>query len=130
MSTQFTRVAIVNRGEPPMRFMRAVRDFNRERGTQIRSLIFHTNPDRHARFVREGGRGIRRVDSETSLAAAYESARQDARRIFGQSAVYLEKWRAGARHVEVQILADHYGVSLFACSQAVLIHGSKHALAG
>lgn len=238
MPDTFDRVAIINRGEPAMRFMRAAREFNRERGTQIRSLIFHTTPDRHARFVREadeafdlgpaffldasagqrqpayldlpriermlkssnaqavwvgwgfvaerpefvelcdrlglvfigpgsrtmkllgdkisakklaeslgipvvpwagrasgdvaearthaqmlgypvivkatageGGRGIRRADSETALSAAFEAAGQEAQRYFGKPAVYVEKWLQGARHVEVQILADNFGTT-------------------
>jgi len=235
MPRQFSRVAIVNRGEPAMRFIRAVREFNAERGTQIRSLVFYTSPDWRARFVREadeafalddpaspggsaretppyldlarikralklsnadaawvgwgfvaerpdfadlcadlgitligpdsramrllgdkisakrlaerlgipvipwagqaapnldaardharelgypvvikaaageGGRGIRRVDSESGLSTAFEAARREAQRIFGHAEVYVEKWLSGVRHVEVQILADHYG---------------------
>ncbi len=235
MPKEFDRVAIVNRGEPAMRFIRAVREFNRERGKRIRSLVFYTAADSHARFVSEadeafaldnpdlfdaapgrlpayldlpvlaralslsnadaawvgwgfvaerpefallcenlgitligpdstamrllgdkigakrlaaklsipvvpwtgrtaespdeardharslgypvvikasageGGRGIRRVDSEQALGPAFESVRQDAQKLFGQSAVYVEKWLAGARHVEVQFIADHHG---------------------
>ena len=56
-----------------------------------------------------GGRGIRRVDEPEKLAGAYESARSQARGAFGDDSVYLEKVVEGARHVEVQILADHFG---------------------
>jgi acetyl/propionyl-CoA carboxylase alpha subunit/acetyl-CoA carboxylase carboxyltransferase component len=236
MPANIHRIAIVNRGEPAMRFIRAVREFNRERSTQIRSIVLYTTPDRHARFVREadealdlgsairldpgsgqrhpayldlarlesalaasradavwvgwgfvaerpefadlcsrkgltflgpdgrtmrllgdkigakrlaeeigvpvipwggeaahtradallharklgypvlikatageGGRGIRRAESEAGLPAAFDSARLEADRLFGNSAVYLEKWLPHSRHVEVQILADHHG---------------------
>jgi acetyl/propionyl-CoA carboxylase alpha subunit/acetyl-CoA carboxylase carboxyltransferase component len=236
MNIDFRRVAVVNRGEPAMRFIQAVREFNREYETGIRTIVFYTTPDRHARFVREadealdlgdptylnagtgqreasyldfsrleramksaradavwvgwgfvaerpdfaelcarldlvfigpdsavmrrlgdkisakrlaeqlgipvvpwtgfpadsvdvateharklgypvvvkatageGGRGIRRVDSESELASAFISARHEALRLFGNNTVFVEKWLTGARHVEVQVVADHFG---------------------
>src|SRR5512147_2663736 len=53
MSVDFTRIAIVNRGEPAMRFIHAIREFNLERGTAIQTIALFTEPDRRARFVRE-----------------------------------------------------------------------------
>ena len=53
MLTDFRRVAIVNRGEPAMRIIHAIREFNLERGTAIRTIALFTEPDRRARFVRE-----------------------------------------------------------------------------
>ncbi len=53
MPVEFFRVAIVNRGEPAMRFIHAIREFNLERGTAIQTLALFTEPDRRARFVRE-----------------------------------------------------------------------------
>ncbi len=53
MKTDFTRVAIANRGEPAVRFISAVREFNYENGTQLRTLALFTEPDRRAMFVRE-----------------------------------------------------------------------------
>ncbi len=238
MNKRFERVAIINRGEPAMRFIQAVREFNRDLGTHIRTVVFYTAPDRHARFVREadeavdlgeatfsnprtgqrepayldftrlertldssradavwvgwgfvaerpefaelcdclglvfigpsadtmrrlgdkinakqlaerigipivpwageaasvvesaagqarqlgypvvikatageGGRGIRKVESEADFAAAFHAARSEAFRFFGNSTVYVEKWLRGARHVEVQILADNHGTT-------------------
>ncbi len=58
MLTNFKRVAIINRGEPAMRFIRAVRDFNREQQTQIRTIVLFTTPDRRARFVLEADESI------------------------------------------------------------------------
>ncbi len=238
MTVEFQRLAIINRGEPAMRFIQAVREFNRENQTEIRTIVLHTTPDRHARFVHEadegvdigdatyfntrsgqrepayldyarleraliearadavwvgwgfvaerpdfvdlcsraglvfigpdaktmrrlgdkieakllaeqigipvipwaggaadsvetateqasrigypvvikatageGGRGIRKVDSQSELASAFSSVRHEARRLFGNGAVYIEKWLTGARHVEVQVLADRYGTT-------------------
>ncbi len=48
----FSRIAVVNRGEPAVRFLRALRDYNRERGTAFTSVAFYTVPDRAAPFLR------------------------------------------------------------------------------
>src|SRR5579871_4030701 len=49
----FRRLAIVNRGEAAMRAIRAVRELNWERDEPIRIIALHTEPDRHALFVRQ-----------------------------------------------------------------------------
>jgi len=56
-----------------------------------------------------GGRGIRKVGSEDELAAAFEGARADAQRYFGDPGVFLERLVTGGRHVEVQVIADNHG---------------------
>ncbi len=236
MSTDFRRVAIVNRGEPAMRFIHAVREYNLEHRTDIRVIALFTEPDRHARFVREadeavdlgpstyvdetdglrrpayldyrvleqglveaqadaawtgwgfvaerpefaelcerlgvvtigpdsgsmrrlgdkicakrlaeqagipvvpwgeapadtvdaallqaervgypaalkasggaGGRAIRRVTSPADLEAAFGPVRRDAARVFNDRTVFVERWMAGMRHIEVQIQADRHG---------------------
>jgi len=58
-----------------------------------------------------GGRGIRRVLSADHLPHAFESARSEAFKAFGDPTVFLEQMVQGARHVEVQIIADHYGTT-------------------
>jgi acetyl/propionyl-CoA carboxylase alpha subunit/acetyl-CoA carboxylase carboxyltransferase component len=58
-----------------------------------------------------GGRGIRRVSSDAELAAAYQLTRDEAHRAFGSGVVFLEKLVTGARHVEVQIIADGQGAA-------------------
>ncbi|QTD52505.1 ATP-binding protein [Sulfidibacter corallicola] len=45
------RIAIINRGEAAIRFLNAVEDFNRERGTSLSTAALYTSPDKHARFV-------------------------------------------------------------------------------
>ena len=236
MSTDFRRVAIVNRGEPAMRFIHAVREYNLEHRSGIRVIALFTEPDRHARFVREadeavdlgpstyvddadglrrpayldyrvlerglaeaqadavwtgwgfvaerpefaemcerlgvliigpdsgsmrrlgdkicakrlaeqagipvipwgdapadtldaalaqaealgypvalkasggaGGRAIRRVTSPADLEAAYGPLRLEAARVSNDRTVFLERWMAGMRHIEVQIQADRHG---------------------
>ena len=49
----FQRVAIVNRGEPAMRFVRAAREWNQEHDDALRTIALYTEPDRRALFVRE-----------------------------------------------------------------------------
>jgi acetyl-CoA carboxylase biotin carboxylase subunit len=56
-----------------------------------------------------GGKGIRRVDRGEQLFQAIEVAKAEAMGAFGNDALYLEKYIDHARHIEFQILADHYG---------------------
>ena len=56
-----------------------------------------------------GGRGIRRVDDPDDLAAAFERARDEGAKSFGDPTVFLERVVSDARHVEVQIIADQHG---------------------
>ncbi|MGE0310792.1 MAG: acetyl/propionyl/methylcrotonyl-CoA carboxylase subunit alpha [Lautropia sp.] len=50
-----------------------------------------------------GGIGMRRVDSPEGLAASVEATQSMAQRAFGDGTVYLERFIAQARHVEVQV---------------------------
>jgi acetyl/propionyl-CoA carboxylase alpha subunit/acetyl-CoA carboxylase carboxyltransferase component len=236
MPTDFRRVAIVNRGEPAMRFIHAVREYNLEHRTDIRVIALFTEPDRHARYVREadesvdlgpstfvdeadglrrpayldyrvleraltesqadaawtgwgfvaerpefaelcerlgvtiigpdsgsmrrlgdkicakrlaeqagipvipwgdgqvdtletalahaarvgypvalkasggaGGRAIRRAASPAELESAFAVVRRDAARVFNDRTMFVERWMAGTRHIEVQIQADRHG---------------------
>ena len=59
-----------------------------------------------------GGRGIRRVDDLADFPAALQAARREAQATFGNTDVLLERLLEGARHVEVQVLADHHGTVL------------------
>ena len=236
-NSTFKRIAIVNRGEPAMRFIIAAREYAQEHGEALHTIALYTDPDRRAMFVREadetyslgpatflsedghrkssyldydrleralietraeavwpgwgfvaehpkfadlcerlgivfigptgdmmrklgdkiaskqlaeqadvpvapwsgaevvtlddarqhaarlgyplmikataggGGRGIRRVQSESELADAFQSARSEAEKSFGDPAVFLERMVTGARHVEVQIIADNQGTT-------------------
>ncbi|MGH3387282.1 MAG: carboxyl transferase domain-containing protein [Actinomadura sp.] len=56
-----------------------------------------------------GGRGIRMISDADELTRAYELTRQEAARAFGSGVVFLERLVTGARHVEVQIIADGQG---------------------
>lgn len=56
-----------------------------------------------------GGKGMRMVRDETELKSAFESARSEAMRAFGDNEVYLEKFIANPRHIEVQVFGDEHG---------------------
>ncbi|HEX8924362.1 MAG TPA: biotin carboxylase N-terminal domain-containing protein, partial [Terriglobales bacterium] len=238
MQHAFRRIAIVNRGEAAMRFIHAVREFNQEHGSDLRTIALYTEPDRRALFVRDadeacflgpahildsathqpkcsyvdypklvrgitearaeavwvgwgfvaehaefadlcrdlgivfigpsgsvmrklgdkiaakhlaekagiavaewsrgpvetladamrfgerlgypllikataggGGRGIRRVLTPEQLPEAFESARSEAFKAFGNPTLLMEEVVHGARHIEVQVIADQYGTT-------------------
>jgi acetyl-CoA carboxylase biotin carboxylase subunit len=56
-----------------------------------------------------GGRGMRVAHNDISLTQAVRQGRSEAEAAFKDGRVYLEKYIEGARHVEVQVLGDHFG---------------------
>lgn len=56
-----------------------------------------------------GGKGIRIVRLEENLEEAFESARSETAKAFGDDKMYMEKLVENARHIEVQVLGDQYG---------------------
>jgi pyruvate carboxylase len=56
-----------------------------------------------------GGRGMRVAASADKLDDALDQARREAGSAFGVPDVFLEKYIARARHIEVQLLGDHHG---------------------
>ncbi|MFC1728790.1 acetyl/propionyl/methylcrotonyl-CoA carboxylase subunit alpha [candidate division KSB1 bacterium] len=56
-----------------------------------------------------GGKGMRRVNTASGLKEGYERAVSEASSSFGNPSVYLEKYLENPRHIEFQILGDHYG---------------------
>ena len=93
MQGPFTRLAIVNRGEPAMRLIHAVRELNQDRAHPITVIALFTEAERDAMFVRQAdeaiclgpslvddGRGGRRVGylDHRALERALTAARADA----------------------------------------------------
>lgn len=56
-----------------------------------------------------GGRGIRRIESDSEMREQIPVARAEALAAFNDDSVYLEKVVVNPKHVEVQILADSHG---------------------
>ena len=56
-----------------------------------------------------GGKGMRLVHNEGEMANAWERARSEAKKFFGDDTVYLEKAIDRPRHVEIQVLGDRDG---------------------
>ncbi|WP_298826386.1 biotin carboxylase N-terminal domain-containing protein [uncultured Planococcus sp.] len=56
-----------------------------------------------------GGIGMVRCESEQALTQQFTSVKNRAKAYFGDDVVYLEKFIADARHIEVQIFGDHHG---------------------
>jgi len=56
-----------------------------------------------------GGIGFRVATDEAELAAALDAVRADGDRFFGNGTVYLERYFADPRHVEIQVLGDTHG---------------------
>ncbi len=60
-----------------------------------------------------GGKGMRLVNGANELKSALEGARSEAQRSFGDSEVYIEKAIINPRHIEMQILADEHGNTVY-----------------
>jgi acetyl-CoA carboxylase, biotin carboxylase subunit len=56
-----------------------------------------------------GGRGMAVVPTKHDFRTIYHSTRAAAHAVFKDSTVYLERFLAGARHVEIQVLCDRHG---------------------
>ena len=60
-----------------------------------------------------GGRGMKVVASAAEAAEAMESAAREAQAYFGRPEIYMERYLSWPRHVEMQVLADQHGHTLW-----------------
>ena len=56
-----------------------------------------------------GGKGMREVHNLEEMSSLLTASRREAESSFGDGSIYLEKLIQGARHIEIQILADQHG---------------------
>lgn len=59
-----------------------------------------------------GGRGMRVVEKEEDLITLAQITMQEAKNAFGNETIYLEKFIANPRHVEVQVVGDGKGKAI------------------
>ncbi len=60
-----------------------------------------------------GGRGMRVVHTEAALLNSVTMTRSEARAVFGNPMVYMEKFLEQPRHIEIQVLADEHGNAVY-----------------
>jgi acetyl-CoA carboxylase biotin carboxylase subunit len=60
-----------------------------------------------------GGKGMRLVHAPEELKSALEAAQSEAERAFGDREVYIEKAIVNPRHIEMQVLADEHGNTVY-----------------
>ena len=56
-----------------------------------------------------GGKGMRVVQGAAEMPGAFQAARSEAVKAFGEGSLYLEQYVERPRHVEIQVLADMHG---------------------
>jgi acetyl-CoA carboxylase biotin carboxylase subunit len=56
-----------------------------------------------------GGKGMRLVSGDDEVEGAFQAARREALKAFGDGSIYVEKYLVRPRHIEIQVLADHRG---------------------
>jgi acetyl-CoA carboxylase biotin carboxylase subunit len=64
-----------------------------------------------------GGRGMKLANGEGELLNAISDAKIEAKAAFGDDAVYLEKYLARPRHIEIQVLGDGQGRAIHLCER-------------
>ena len=60
-----------------------------------------------------GGRGMKVVNKKDDLQSIISIASREAKSFFGDDSLYIEKFLPNPRHIEIQILSDGQGKSLF-----------------
>ena len=59
-----------------------------------------------------GGKGMRIVESETDVGKAFLAAQKESAAAFGSDEIYIEKFLANPRHIEIQVMADQKGTTV------------------
>src|SRR3984957_3636529 len=120
----FGRIAIVNRGEPAMRLINAVREWNGEGRPALRAIAVYTAADRQATFVREADEAVL-IGADSPDAAFAESPYLD----YAELERALRKCRADAvwpgwgfvsEKAEFAELCDRLGITFIGPSAEVI----------
>jgi acetyl/propionyl-CoA carboxylase alpha subunit/acetyl-CoA carboxylase carboxyltransferase component len=116
MPDDFRRIAIVNRGEPAVRFIKAVRDYNRLHDTTLSCIALFTDGDRRSRFVREADErvelGRADDDHESSRQSAYlDCHRLERALVTGRADAVWVGWGFVAERPEFVDLCQRLGIA-------------------
>ena len=60
-----------------------------------------------------GGKGLRVAFNDTEASEGFDSCRNEARNSFGDDRVFIEKFVEGPHHIEIQIIADAHGNTVY-----------------
>lgn len=60
-----------------------------------------------------GGKGIRIVNNENQLISDFNAAKREAKVSFNDDSMYIEKFIEKPRHIEIQLIADSYGNTVY-----------------
>lgn len=60
-----------------------------------------------------GGKGIRIVNNESQLISDFNAAKREAKVSFNDDSMYIEKFIEKPRHIEIQLIADNYGNTVY-----------------
>ncbi|HYO39500.1 MAG TPA: carboxyl transferase domain-containing protein [Nocardioidaceae bacterium] len=106
----FTRVAVVNRGEPAVRLIRAVRELNEEHGHEISVVALHTEDEQGALFVRSADDSVcLRSDGSASSPYLDHEELERALRTSRADAVWVG-WGFVAEHPAFAELCERLGL--------------------
>lgn len=92
-------VPIIPGTETPVKSLNEVKEFCEQFGYPIMLKAAYGG----------GGRGMRVVKEESEVQKMYELATSEATAAFGDGSMFIERFIEKPRHIEVQVLGDHYG---------------------
>jgi acetyl/propionyl-CoA carboxylase alpha subunit/acetyl-CoA carboxylase carboxyltransferase component len=126
MQRPFTRLAIVNRGEPAMRLIHAVRELNEQRDEPIRLIALYTDAEPDAMFVRHadeawclGPSVVTTPDGARRSGYLDHTALERALRAVRADAVWVG-WGFVAEHAEFAELCERLGIVFVGPDPAVM----------
>lgn len=75
-----------------------------------------------------GGKGIRIIHKKEDLEEGFKIAQREAKNAFGNDAIYIEKFIENTRHIEVQIMRDTFGKTVFLAERECSIQANHQKL--
>ena len=115
----FERIAVVNRAEPAVRLIRAVRQLNEERGLQIKVVALHTEAEERALFVRLADEAICLQSNGASSPYLDHAELERALLASGADAVWVG-WGFVAEDPEFAEMCERLGLTFIGPSAAAM----------